>query len=86
MILSIGKCKSIVSFNPYEERPIEQGPVKICCKCEWDLRKHVKKLYTGKWLGKFVTEEPLYFCQKCGYELSLKDMDMVDAKEKGYII
>jgi hypothetical protein len=70
----------------YEDKPIEQGVVKLCCKCAWDVRKHVKRLYTGKWLGQFVTELPLYFCQRCGYELTMRDMDIFVAKERGEIL
>jgi hypothetical protein len=76
----------IMSFNPYEDKPIEQFGLKRCCVCSFDVAKHVKKLYSGKWLGKFVDNLPLYFCQRCGYELSLGDIDILDAKERGEIL
>lgn len=74
-----------MSFNPYEEKPIEQGPVKLCCKCEWDLRKHVKKRVTGKFETNFVDKDMMW-CLRCGYPLSFSDMDMLNAKLDGRIL
>jgi hypothetical protein len=74
-----------VSFNPYEDKPIEQGPVKLCCKCTFDVRKHVKKRVTGKFGTEFVDKE-MYWCLRCGYPLSLHDIDIMEAKLRGEIL
>jgi hypothetical protein len=69
----------------YEDKPIEQGVVKLCCKCAWDVRKHVKKRVTGKFGTEFVDQD-MYWCCRCGYPLSFSDTDMVEAKLRGEIL
>lgn len=74
-----------MAFNPYEEKPIEQGVVKLCCKCEWDVRKHVKKRVTGKFGTEFVDKD-MHWCERCGYPLTNYDMDIFEAKLRGEIL
>jgi hypothetical protein len=74
-----------MSFNPYEEKPIEQeGPIR-CCNCAWDVRKHVKQRVSGKFGTAFVDKD-MYWCKRCGYELSLHDIDIFEAKLRGEIL